>query len=89
MSRGRRTCYDPLVSFSFWQTQDLGQKTLASGWGSCRARGSLVKELIHFLGTDPVQSPVEGAGRIWEAGRELIRIHNPTCFLQGEDPIPS
>lgn len=82
-------CYDPLVSFSFRQTQDLGQKTLASGWGSCRAPRSLVKEQIHFLETDPVQSPVEGTGRIWEAGRGLIRIHNPKRFLQGEVLIPS
>lgn len=68
-------CYSTLVSFSFRQTRDHGQKTLVSG-----PQRSLIKELIHFLN---VESPMEGTGRIGGGGgvllarRELIRMHHP------------
>lgn len=59
---GGRTCVIIcLLVFLFGGTQDLGQKNINvwAGRGSC-----LVKELIHFLRTDPVKSPLDGAGRI-------------------------
>ena len=77
-SHVRRTCVMvPLLSFPFCQTLDHGQKTFTPG-----PERSLVKELSHFLRVDQVESPVEGTGRIWEGGRELVRIHHPKCPLQ-------
>lgn len=82
-----------LLAFLFGKlwTMAKGTLALASGWGSCRASRSLVKELIHFLRADCVKGPVEGPGRIWERssqqeGRRLTYIS--LCSRPDEVPLP-
>ena len=81
-------CYGPLVSFSFWQTLDHGQKTILF-WAS-EEPGKGTETLPEGgSGGEPYGRYWKNLGGILMAGRELVRIHHPKCSLQDEVLAPS
>ena len=81
-------CYGPLVSFSFWQTLDHGQKTILF-WASEEPGKGTETPPEGGSGGEPYGRYWKNLGGILMAGRELVRIHHPKCSLQDEVLAPS